>query len=381
MDETDVRGVLTTLAATAAPPARFDVGRAVADGRRGRRRRQAVAGGSALAVGAVIGAVVTIVLAITPGTPPAVAPAAHASVTPTAQGTRTPGMVPEWFNPLVPYARFGWLPRGYTTSAAGGPLVMAATNATTIVATNKQGLFSLGVMARGGCKDSGTVVNCHYNSGNVSGPMSLSHRAPDIKGRPAYWTYGDSILWEYTPGTWATLTGPLGYNVSPSAAGRAVLRQVAAGVRYGYRTPLTFPFWLSGMPAGWSISDSEFTDSAPPLRAETLELGPVEKPQAASITVTPAGPGSVCQYVEGDSYVTVDGVRGIETGGGPGSGGAQLCISDLNGQSVVVDLSTRIPTSGEPVPGVAGLGGVVGLVHHLHVLGGRVVRWTTRPLR
>jgi hypothetical protein len=406
VDETDVRTALTALADTAAPPARFNIDRTMADGRRGRRRRQAVAGGSALAVGAVIGAIVTMVVVANPASrvSPAVTPQAHATVhgslppiptgsaqptggvrptgsvqptgsarpastaKPAGKGTPAPDDVPEQFNPLIPYASFGWLPKGFTTDQSGA---IASTNATTITANGDAlGSFWLSVMARGGCRDTGATVDCHRNSGEVTGPLPLNDRAPDVNGRPAYWTY-DGIMWEYAPGAWAVMTGPVG---------QAVTLKVAAGVQYGYQTPLSFPFWLSGIPASWQIEEGDYTDSAPPLDAETLQLGPVEMPQAASVTVTPAGGNSTwCQYQQGDSYVTVDGVRALLTG--YETYGHSLCVSDLNGQSIVVQVATRIPQSGVPVPGAAAVGGAVGLFKDLHLLGSQVSNWTTDPVR
>jgi hypothetical protein len=382
VDETDVRTALTALADTAAPPARFNIDRTMADGRRGRRRRQAVAGGSALAVGAVIGAVVTMVVVANPASrvSPAVTPQAHATVhgglppMPTSTAQRTgkvtpaPDDVPEQFDPLIPYASFGWLPTGFTTEQSGA---IASTNATVITASgDAQGSFSLAVMARGGCKDTGTTVNCHTNSGNVTGPTPLNKRAPDVNGRPAYWTY-DGIMWEYAPGAWAAMSGPVG---------QAVTLKVAAGVRYGYQTPLTFPFWLSGTPANWQLEEGDYTDSAPPLYAATLQLGPVEMPQAASVSVMPAGGDSAwCRYQQGDSYVTVDGVRALLTG--YEHYGQSLCVPNLNDQTIVVQVATRIPQTGVPVPGASAVGGAVGLFKDLHLLGSQVANWTTDPVR
>jgi hypothetical protein len=414
MDENDMRSVLTALADTAAPPARFDMGQAITDGRHGRRRRQALAGGSALAIGAAIGAVVTIFAVAGPGTPtvppPAARATAHTSVQPSApastapstqpatqhstqhstqpgahptgQAGHVPGKVPAQFNPLVPYASFGWLPKGFTTGASN-EAAETSNDATSITAGGRQGSFTLAVMARGGCGYIRTMLNCHTDSGNVTGPTPLDKRAPDVNGRPAYWAYGDSILWEYAAGAWAELIGPGGFNSPPTAAQMTQILKVAAGARYGYQTALEFPFWLSGMPANWSVSTAYYTVSAPPLLAATLDLGPAEKPQAAMLFVVPAGSNNTCQYQNGDSYVTVDGVKAIVQGGGKGSIGQSLCISNLNGQFISVSLSTEYYSNGVllRVPGAAGIGGALGLFRHLHLLGGQTSNGTTDPLR
>ena len=387
--ERDVRTALSALADTAAPPARFNIDRTMADGRRGRRRRQTLAGGSVLAAGAVIGAVVTMVVLASPGSTvsPAVTPGTHATVhasipvptgsaQPAGKVTPAPDDVPEQFSPLIPYASFGWLPEGFTTGQLGA---IASTNATSITASgDAKGSFSLSVMARGGCKDTGTMVNCHTNSGNVIGPLPLNNPAPDVNGRPAYWTY-DGIMWEYAPGAWAAMA-VLGGQSMTGPAGQAVILKVAAGVRYGYQTPLSFPFWLSGTPASWQLEEGDYTVSAPPLDAQTLQLGPVEMPQAASVSVTrPGGNSPWCQYQPGDSYVTVDGVRALLTG--YETYGQSLCVSNLNGQTIIVQLETRFPRTGAPVPGAAAIGGAVGLFKDLHLLGRQASNWTTDPLR
>jgi hypothetical protein len=344
----------------------------------------------------VIGAVVTMLVLVNPGArvSPAVTPQAHAtvhgspppvptgSVHPTGAAKRTgkvtpaPRDVPEQFNPLIPYASFGWLPEGFTTSQLGA---IASTNATSITASdNAKGSFSLSVMARGGCKGTATTVNCHKNSGNVTGPTPLNDPAPDVNGRPAYWTY-DGIMWEYAPGAWAVMAVPGGQWMA-GTAGQAQTLKVAAGVQYGYQTPLSFPFWLSGTPASWQVEEGDYTNSAPPLDAQTLQLGPAEMPQAASVSVTSAGGNSTwCQYQQGDSYMTVDGVRALLTG--YETYGQSLCVSDLNGQTIVVQVAPRIPQSGVPVPGAAAVGGAVGLFKDLHLLGSQVSSWTTDPVR
>jgi hypothetical protein len=338
---------------------------------------QAMAGGSVLAFGATIGAVAAIFALGGPGTqsvPSAAARhAVHVSVTPPAQAGLVRVSVPAQFDPLVPYAAFGWLPKGVTQVGQGAE---TSSDATTLAASGKQGSFWLHVMATGGCGYIRTMLNCHWDSGNVTGPMSLNDRAPDVNGRPACWTDGDSVLWEYAPGAWAAMDGPGGFNSTPPPADQALLLKVAAGVRYGYRAPLVFPFWLSGLPASWSVSTSYFTESQPPVEATSLDLGPVQRPQAAQISVEPARGSNTCPFFKGDSTVTLDGVKAIVQGN-------MLCISDLDGQSISMLLITDYygGNDAHPVPGAASIGGVVGLFRHLHLLGSQASAWTTKPLR
>jgi hypothetical protein len=319
------------------------------------------------------GVAVTIAVVTGPGA------AAKPAMTPPAPAT---GQVPSQFSPLVPYASFGWLPAGYT--AVGQLQTSTSNDSTALYATAKsstEGSFWLHVMSTGACyQPRRLVISCHWDSGDVTGPLWLTERAPDVNGRPAYWTYGDSLLWQYAPGAWATLLGPGGYNSAPSAADQALTLSVAGGVRYGYqRTPVLFSFWLDEVPAGWQLSTVPFTDAPPYLEALGLDLGPAVKPQAAQLNVAPATKDATCQFVKGLSrYVTVDGVKVIVQGS---SSGQSLCVSDLDGLYVWVLLDLRIVGPGTVIPGAAAFGGVVGLVQHLHLLGTQVSGWTTDPLR
>jgi hypothetical protein len=387
MDENAAGTLLRKLADTEAPPARVDLRLAMVSGRRRRRIRLAGAGGSVLAIGAVIGVVVTMVVTASPGAAvPLRAPAAtaHASVQPVTPGTSAPDDVPRQFNPLIPYASFGWLPKGYTTVI--NDYASTSTNSTALAANSSarsaaQGSFWLHVMATGACTDRSAVVNCHWDSGDVTGPLSLRQRAPDVNGRPAYWTDGDSILWEYAPGAWATMVGPGGYESVRSPAVRALILKVAAGVRYDGQASLVFPLWLSGIPASWQLEGANFTDSPPALDAAGLDFGPAVKPEAAMISVTPSSGTPACLFIKGESrYVTVDGVKAILQGANSSYAQA-LCVSNLNGQHISVQLSMRIAGTGAAVPGAAAIGGALGLFRHLHLLGTDPAGWTTDPFR
>jgi hypothetical protein len=329
------------------------------------------------AIGAVIGVAVAALVVPGPAKAPATTPPVSSTAQPAGQPTTAPDHVPRQFNPLVPYASFGWLPAGVT--AAGESQNENSNDATTLAAGSKQQTFFLRVMATGGCGYIRAMLNCHWDSGGVTGPMQRNDRAPDINGRPAYWTDTASLLWEYAPGAWATLTGSAGSS-TPASTLRALTVRVADGVRYGYQTPLVFPFWVGGLPAGWQPSTTYFTGSRPPVQASGLDLGPAEKPQAAQINVGPASGNSGCIFQKGDSYVTLDGVKGIVQG----SSFAQLlCISNLHGQAFTLLLSLQYFSNGvrRPVPGAASLGGVVSLFKHLHLLGSQVSAWTTEPFR
>jgi hypothetical protein len=161
---------------------------------------------------------------------------------------------------------------------------------------------------------------------------------------------------------------------------RPMMSKVAAGVTYADSTPLKVPFWVSGLPAGWPVSATTFTDSPAVLAAGSVTFGPAVYPAAVQISVTPSSAGPGCIFIPGSRYVTVDGVRAILQG--PSSGYAELlCVNNVNGQQIAVDLQKRMPGTGAPVPGAAGLGGAAGVASKIHLLGNDPAGWTTRPLR
>src|SRR5262249_13697712 len=101
MDEAGARALMERLSTTEQPPSRVDIGLARQPGSALLRRpRWALAGAPLLAAGAVV-ALVLGLGAITGGAGgPRIPPVASATA------LRHP------FNPLAPYAAFGWLPKG-----------------------------------------------------------------------------------------------------------------------------------------------------------------------------------------------------------------------------------------------------------------------------
>jgi len=101
MDESGARALLERLSTTEQPPSRVDIG--LARERGGtllRRRRWALAGTPVLAAAAVVALVLGIGTITGGGAGPGLPPAAP------MLSVRHP------FNPLAPYAAFGWLPKG-----------------------------------------------------------------------------------------------------------------------------------------------------------------------------------------------------------------------------------------------------------------------------
>jgi len=249
MDEAGARALLERLGATEQPPSRVDIGLArLRGGTLLRRRRWALAGAPVVAAAAVV-ALVLGIGAITgggdgPGLPPAV---------PTLS-VRHP------FNPLAPYAAFGWLPEGVPRNVTSGGSTLAELELA--VGSWAKGQFSLSVWAPATCnpdaaqvraalrKHQHPLLNCTQPTGS-DWAANMSRRAPAIAGRPGFWFDGHMLAWEYAPYAWATLfVSRRGTPIPP-----ATIVKVAAHVRFAATTKpaVKFPFQLTGLPASWRV--------------------------------------------------------------------------------------------------------------------------------
>jgi len=234
MIESQIRAMFAQIADGEPASSRVDPQQA---GRRGRARlrwrRACVAGTSGLAVAAAALAVV-----MGPARPgPGPAPAGPAA--------------PRQFNPLVPYASFGWLPAGESLIEGG------ITPAESYMDAGQTGPeWTLAVYARGQCHltDSASVLNC------PGAKLPLSQRAPDVAGHRAFWT-SPGLTWQYARGGWAQMTIPAP-NLSAvlhnkdGLAGTAL--KIAAHVRYDATTRLIFAARLAGLPGQWQVHNISY---------------------------------------------------------------------------------------------------------------------------
>jgi DNA-directed RNA polymerase specialized sigma24 family protein len=388
MDETDVQTMLRRLADTAAPPARIDVGRAVSDGRRGKRWRHARIAGSVLAAGAAAGAAVALL--VVPGSraaglPPATSVTARPAQTPAPM----PATAPTRFDPLVPYASFGWLPGGYALDSGNRTDATSTTRDVQLIADHGTTLIDLDVHAKGACWHTGPAslpaLYCSNPLGG-NGPDTAVSRAPDVNGKPAFWAVsyrgdgGGALTWEYAPGAWAAVEMLTGKSAPPTAAERPLLSRVAATVKYGLVTPLAFPYWVTGIPANWAVTVASFTEPSGRLADLSVSLGPRADSLALTLDVQPTAPGDTCPFVAGQSsYVTLDGARAVlQVLTEPGRW-ETVCAADAHGFLIDDTLEIDEPNTSTPVPGEAGLGGVMGIAERIHLLGAGAR--TTDPLR
>lgn len=395
LDEHVLRTLLHEAARTPEPPSAVDVDAARRRGSRRLRARRA-----ALPVLAVVA--LAAALAVPGGLLSSHPERTVASPHPPAS---SPVVNAPWqFNPLVPYASFGWLPPGYSESLANGiDVSQGVTSATGFVSREAAApaagrLLYLQVNARDMCAvntvaDLRANIRAHGQAqvACLDAAFTVTGVAPGVNGQPAFWTdHGSGVAWEYAPDAWAELSlsgiaGDGGKAVPPSAATRALLLKVAGRVAYGDTTPLTFAFRLSGeLPAGWQVWRAGFDVSGGRMFGTGITAGPSVDTSAlnisASIVTGPAG----CDSGGGrSSYVSRLGVQWLYTvSSEPSNVGQQLCatapVGGLPGVNITMVMDN--PASGAPLPGSAQLGGALGVLSRLLLLGPDPARWITNPV-
>jgi hypothetical protein len=361
MDEADVRTMLRGLADRVDEAARIDLPLAARRGWHSRIWRRVRIGGSVLALGAAIG-VIAVVLVV-----PGQRPAGVATASPAA---------PAEFNPLVPYAAFGWLPAGWHVGQKrptfqNDLMVTSTPTFLDLPVWAPVGGADLTVYAAGQCRSAAATLLCTLQ--NI--PWRKLGPAPDVSGRRAYWlTEAGSgpgttmIAWQYAAGGWAVLG---------SSNGRALVLSLAAAVRFGRTTPILFPYQFPGMAGSWQVSDVDYTmvDGRPVARMLHL----ASRRLGIQMQLDVSAPGTVDAACNQQGTVarttTLDGSR-VEIL----RKGWQLCGNDVDG--LQIDLFLLDGASGlGPDSGTAPGAGALGYARKLRLLGTDMAAWTTRPLR
>jgi hypothetical protein len=410
MDEDSLRAALTRIADDPEPPARIDIQAARRLGRRHARNRlvaQVAAG--PLAIALAVGAIVIAPHALSTR---AQRPVPAAPARPSAQKATPSVSAPAKFNPLVPYATFGWLPSGFSeggVSSLWRNPFQSGTSSLTIGAQDPSGrTLLLTVYARGAC---GAEASGATGSGLSAAkcPIDTSpkaaSRAPDINGRPAWYAVGeDGISWEYAPDAWATLDAAAAGQVPGEAAvpakpgllvvSKPALESIARSVKYGQETPIVFPFRLQGsrqlggpLPVGWKLTSVSFGLRGKALVGRAISAGLTGDASALSISaIEPDGYG--CTFVPGQSsYVTRYGVAWIdrvvaevnnyeEVLCSTGSSSAGL----VGGLQVFIYLEANSPGASPGLAGVKSLAGAFAVYARMKLLGSNPASWTKDPL-
>jgi hypothetical protein len=431
MDETALRELLDHAAQDYdAPPCQVSV---LLARRRGRRRlrllRMYLPSAAPVAAAIAVALVITLPAGLRHGS------AGAPGIELPKPAAPAPIVAPHSFNPLVPYASFGWLPAGFSDNAAAGvsdestgtsvtlqALAPATDGRMVVVSVDAASACRLGPASSvsTGAPSIGTLTCRGAADGTGSRSADLVRVAPDVNGRPAYWSLQGGLEFEYAAGAWAevlpmanpaicvhcapnNLAGWSNVGARPartargntvsaqpavpqSAASRSLLLTVASSLRYGDTAPLVFGFKLTGLPAGWNVTDDYyFAPQAGRLAASGLSAGPAVDPTALGVSIGPAvSPTSAyaCKVIPGQtSPVLVDGapalVRDLSE---PDKQFQSLCANDIDGVSPYVALDLNAPGSNAPLPGGAGISSVLTLFQGVRLLGPDPAAWTTDPV-
>ncbi len=433
MDENAVRDLLERIASDEAPPTSVSIPLARSSGRRRSRLRRVYLPGAAAPVAAAVA--VALIAGLSAGVHGGRLP--HHANPPLA----APISAPTAFNPLTPYAAFGWLPSGYSVAGLENQTTQM-TSQLNLVASSRSGIatrpatdavrsgpnqFLLTVYPAGWCRLGGPVtlngkkmativkwyrtryphaLSCRDNEGGEL----VTGRAPDVNGDLAYWAANGSagvVVWEYGRGAWAVLDYEPAINTSvtrpashpgkqlrpmppPSAETLAMVHKVASKVRFGVDSTVVYGFTVSGLPASWQTGRAGSSYDVASLDGRDANVGwvagPAVDPTALGISVWPAGiPGSfACNFVAGQSsYVSLDGARAmLRTIDQPGKHVQYLCAQAVDGMQIYLSLDLSNPniTRYTPLPDSHQVGDLLSVFRHLKLLGPDVANWTTSPL-
>jgi hypothetical protein len=432
VDENAVRSLLMLAASDEqAPPCEVSVVLARSRGRRRLRRgRIYLPGAAPVAAAVAVVLVVTLSTVLSGGVPGRSVPAV---VPPRAV---VPLVAPTTFNPLVPYASFGWLPAGFADTASAGASDQSTSTSVTLqaLAPPSDGrMVTVSIDAAGACRvrpaassattprSVGTLSCAGAADGSGTRYADLVSAAPDVNGRPAYWTLQGALDFAYAGGAWAEVlpmanpytcvhcapnnlagwgnvlrkpanrTGvkPVLAQVAQpeSPASQLLLFKIAASLRYGDTTSLVFGFEFAGLPGGWQVaSEYYFAPKSGLLAAAGLSAGPAVDPSALSISIGPAVATTsdyACKYVAGQSAaVTLDGAPALlRTLDDPDKHWQSLCANDVGGVQPYLTLDLNTPGSNAPLPGGDQLGTLLTVFGNVHLLGPDPTSWTTVPLK
>ncbi len=421
MDEAGVRALLARVADDPAPPSRVEIAAARQRGRRRIRRHRAALAAAPLAAAAAVALVLSGVIPASLG---------H------GRGSRQPGPPAprSRFNPVVPYAAFGWLPTGFTTAAGtgmGGTDQTSTLSATLTVGDRATGrMLTLTVNAAGACRLTSpqrdrelvqhgrrasfvTVtyphgLTCRDGTGDTN-RIPLPAAAPKVRGDTAFYPLGGGLAWEYARDSWALLwpgttivgTNPqrayqaaAGWENGParqsfpataeSEATRELIAKVAGSVRYDSRAPIVFPFQLAALPAGWAVSGVMY-GVAYGFRVGTVNLaaGPTSSPAALNVQVQEATEQKHCSGPpSGAQVVSVHGAPAyLQKVNRPRDQLQEIYACHADGLGFTIRLVPTLPGSDRPVPGLASLGGVLGVARRMRLLGPDRDAWTAHPVR
>jgi hypothetical protein len=367
-----IKGALDQMAGADQPAPRVSIAQAMRQARVQRRRQRLTAAGApVLAAGAALAIALTGVIG--GGSARSLGP---------AEGGVGRRVAPRTFNPLRPYAAFGWLPGGLEKRAGGTfgrtYLELAGEAQAGRITTP----VLLNAYTSGECRVTRGSLGCPPSGLHVAPiPLVLGQRVGLVNGQAAYWlppartsSLGlrpGTLAWQYARGGWAVEQT---YNDLHTAL------KIARNIRFGPTAGsiIRFPVQLTDVPADWQINDvgTSSLNGVQYASSFIVTAGTVNDLMGNTPTETPqvdAGPGgrNACA---GLMYykTTTDVINGYAVSVANDEKSwpqHELCANDARGVFAWIITGDHPPIS--PVNLFA---------HHLRLLGPDPARWTTRPI-
>jgi hypothetical protein len=316
----------------------------------------------------------------------------------------SPGPAPARFNPLIPYAAFGWLPADVARQVSSNfdsisLELTAGKQLSGIAALRQQAPPTVELVAEsaGQCQVSRGSLNCHNYGvlpsgelgravGTVNGetaywmPLPTAARLPPPQGssRPAKHVHiadpAGTLRWQYARGGWAAVSD---LSLRPAM-------HVAATIRFGPHagTPIRFPLQLTNVPADWQVAQvsTAWADGGQYVNTFEVTAGPVagtivNSPSMPSFQAGPPGGSNICsaQSARSGGYTTTTTViHGYQVLLGSDSAMSPqhfLCAADADGEYIEIDMGRH------PAISPADL-----FADHMRLLGSDPADWTTQPI-
>lgn len=331
-----------------------------------------------LAAAVAVAVIALVAGLIAPGAlRPAAVPAVHLGHAGTTRA-------PQYFNPLRPYARFGWLPPKSPSFPADGDVISQRT----MSLGNPSGAF-LALFAAGACHRTGHTLNC-FPSGNR---YRLGRNIAQGDGHPAYWTAPQKVrsplrgtspgqlAWQYAAGGWAVLD----YAPSGHAPAMENAVKIADHVQFGYRgePAIRFPVQLTDVPANWQVNcvatslighvmyaasdvvtagrvTGSICGDNQPLNAPHFDAGQGTKNQCSDFSAA-EGAQSKPEVINGHQVVLITDKKFWPN--------HELCADNAAGTFVWIAIGAHPTLSPASI-----------FAHHLRLLGSNPAKWTTKPI-
>jgi hypothetical protein len=264
---------------------------------------------------------------------------------------------PRQFDVAVPYASFGWLPKGECG-------LQGATSVTEdrLQADHGPGLqtFAYGVCQRSTGKPR---LSCPSIPGY---PITLHGRAPAVNGHAAYLAGGSphaSIVWQYAPHGWAVLSNDASLSLS-------TMVRIAGAVDFGgpNQRPLKFAVQVTSRPAhadGLVIVHDFYLRSGALLAETYAVFHPGRNQLGLTISV-----GGECSKSSSMKHVVING-HDVEywSYAQYSTPWTSVCVSGVDGLRVILDGPSK-PSAESALT----------VVRHLKILGANPDNWVRQPI-